>query len=152
MVLLKNPRPHGDAQDHNILIENCKIWTGRNIRQGSILIQKGKISRIARRISDPPDERIRARGMLALPGLVDVHVHLRDMDLAYKEDFTTGTAAAAAGGFTTVLDMPNTQPPTDSADRLNEKMERARSRVLVDVGFHVAAVPDERQIGNMVAA
>ena len=152
LVLLKNPRPRGNVHDHSILIENCKIWTGRNIRQGSILIQKGKISRIARRISNPPDERVRARGMLALPGLVDVHVHLRDMDLAYKEDFTTGTAAAAAGGFTTVLDMPNTQPPTDSADRLNEKMERARNRVLVDVGFHVAAVPDERQIGNMVAA
>jgi len=81
--------------------------------------------------------------------MIDAHVHLRDMDLSYKEDFTTGTAAAAAGGFTTVLDMPNTLPPTDSSSRLIEKIERAQSKILTNVGFHVAAVPDSAQISQM---
>jgi len=64
------------------------------------------------------------------------------MRLSYKEDFTTGTAAAAAGGFTTVLDMPNTLPPTDSARRLQEKAGRASRKILVNTGFHTAAVGD----------
>ena len=84
--------------------------------------------------------------------MIDVHVHLRDMELAYKEDFTTGTSAAASGGFTTILDMPNTQPPTDSLERLREKMRQAESRILVNVGFHAAAVSDETAIGKMASA
>lgn len=81
--------------------------------------------------------------------MIDAHVHLRDLDLSYKEDFTSGTAAAAVGGFTTVLDMPNTLPPTDSATRLNEKIEKARGMILTNVGFHVAAVPNPVQISQM---
>src|SRR5205807_3928579 len=81
----------------------------------SILIEEGRIKRIARGISNSGIETIDGSGLKALPGLIDVHVHLRDMRLAHKEDFATGTAAAAAGGFTTVLDMPNTLPATDSA-------------------------------------
>ena len=57
---------------------------------------------------------------MCCPGLIDEHVHLRDEGKAYKEDFQTGTAAAAAGGFTTVLDMPNNEPVTMSVDALEE--------------------------------
>ncbi len=89
---------------------------------------------------------LRASGKIALPGLIDTHVHLRDMRLSYKEDFTTGTMAAAAGGFTSVLDMPNTKPITDSSSRLREKIRRAKTRIVTNVGFHVAAVPDENTI------
>ena len=81
--------------------------------------------------------------MLVLPGLVDGHVHLRDMKLSYKEDFMTGTAAAAAGGFTSVIDMPNSLPPTDSAERLRERAARASGKILVNVGFHAAALDDK---------
>lgn len=84
-------------------------------------------------------ERIDASGLHALPGLIDVHVHLRDMKLSYKEDFASGTASAAAGGFTTVLDMPNTLPPTDSPKRLMEKRRVAAKKIYVNVGFHAAA-------------
>lgn len=119
------------------------------LERGSILIQNGKIARIAHKIIAATDEKVNARNLLALPGLVDVHVHLRDMDLSYKENFTTGTSAAAAGGVTTVLDMPNTQPPTDSARRLRAKIKRAKRRILVNVGFHAAAVADERVIEDL---
>jgi len=73
------------------------------------------------------------------------------MKLSYKEDFTSGTEAAAAGGFTTVLDMPNTQPPTDSARRLLQKMSQASKRILVNVGFHVAATRDRKASKAMKA-
>src|SRR2546425_10607397 len=74
------------------------------------------------------------------------------MGLAYKEDFATGTAAAAAGGFTTVLDMPNTVPPTDSASRLIEKQKVASHKTYVNVGFHAAAVSDSHEIGALASA
>ncbi len=79
-------------------------------------------------------------------------MHLRDMQLSYKEDFATGTSAAAAGGFTTVLDMPNTLPPTDSPQRLVEKQERAKEKIRVNVGFHAAATSDKRTIQGLVKA
>ena len=83
-----------------------------------------------------------------MPGLIDEHVHLRDEGKAYKEDFTSGTAAAAAGGFTTVLDMPNNEPVTMSVETLRNRMETAERKVLVNVGFFsefprkLPAVPD----------
>ncbi len=115
------------------------LWTGDEFRGGSILIENGKISKIGITIPSTP-RSINGRGLLALPGLIDVHVHLRDMELSYKEDFTTGTSAAAAGGFTSLLDMPNSRPVVDSAERLRERMEAASHRIVVNVGFHVAAV------------
>ena len=107
---------------------------------------------MARRIIDDGIETIDASGLKILPGLVDVHVHLRDMELSYKEDFATGTAAAAAGGFTTVLDMPNTLPPTDSASRLIEKQMVAARKSYVNVGFHAAAVSDSDEIEELASA
>ena len=71
-----------------------------------------------------------------LPGLIDEHVHLRDEGKAYKEDFTSGTAAAAAGGFTTVLDMPNNDPVTMSVETLRNRMRAAQRKILVNVGFY----------------
>ena len=77
--------------------------------------------------------------ILYLPGLIDSHVHMRDPGLTYKEDFRTGTEAAAAGGFTTVLDMPNTKPATNTAKAYIEKLKIAESKCVVDFGFHVGA-------------
>jgi len=125
------------------------LWTGDEFREGSILIENGKISKIGVRVPSTP-RSINGRGLLALPGLIDVHVHLRDMELSYKEDFTTGTSAAAAGGFTSLLDMPNSQPVVDSAERLRERMESASGRILVNVGFHVAAVGTPDRLKAMV--
>lgn len=76
---------------------------------------------------------------LRLPGLIDAHVHLREPGYIHKEDFQTGTAAALAGGVTTVLDMPNTQPPTATPARLQEKVALAQAKALCDVGLFVGA-------------
>jgi dihydroorotase len=138
-----------NPEDQNVLVKDADIWNGKGFTRGSILIEEGRIKRVARRILGHGEETIDASGLKALPGLIDVHVHLRDMGLAYKEDFATGTAAAAAGGFTTVLDMPNSIPPTDSARRLIEKQKVAAEKAYVNVGFHAAAVSDSRTIESL---
>lgn len=80
--------------------------------------------------------------LLRLPGLIDPHVHLREPGFTHKEDLDTGTQAALAGGFTTVLDMPNTRPPTTNQERLAEKTRLAAAKAHCDVGFFVAASID----------
>ncbi|MEZ4707447.1 MAG: amidohydrolase family protein [Caldilineaceae bacterium] len=77
---------------------------------------------------------------LKLPGLIDAHVHLREPGYTHKEDFYSGTAAALAGGVTTVLDMPNTQPPTATPELLAEKAALAAAKAVCDVGLFVGAV------------
>ncbi len=77
--------------------------------------------------------------MLHLPGLIDVHVHLREPGGEHKEDMTSGSAAALAGGVTMVLDMPNTYPPIVDAQALALKQELAKRRALCDLGFYIGA-------------
>ena len=149
---LKSPRDEVHTGPSSLLIRDAHIWIKNDIIRGAILIEDGRIQKIARRIPERADEEILARRLVALPGLIDAHVHLRDLRLSYKEDFTSGTAAAAAGGFTTVLDMPNTLPPTDSAQRLREKTRGASRKILVNVGFHAAAVEDRSAAKAMKAA
>lgn len=79
---------------------------------------------------------------ISLPGLIDVHVHLRDMGQEHKEDFYSGTCAALAGGFTTVLDMPNNKLPITSLPRLEEKINEARKKTVCDIGFYFCSVGD----------
>jgi dihydroorotase-like cyclic amidohydrolase len=70
------------------------------------------------------------------PGFIDPHVHLREPGATHKEDFYTGSRAAAKGGFTFVIDMPNNPTPTISSDRLNEKIKLADGKAIIDIGFH----------------
>ena len=105
-------------------------------RRADLAIADGRIAAML-----PPGETVVARtlieasGALLLPGLVDVHAHLREPGLTHKEDFSSGTHAAALGGVTTVLDMPTDDPWTANAERLAAKMEMASNRIHVDVGF-----------------
>jgi dihydroorotase len=79
-----------------------------------LLIEDGKIANISKNIEAGGAETIDVRGKLVVPGLIDIHVHLRDPGYEYKEDIVTGTQAAAAGGFTSVACMPNTNPVNDN--------------------------------------
>lgn len=82
-----------------------------------------------------------------LPGLIDAHVHLRDPGATHKEDFSTGTAAALAGGAVAVLDMPNNTPPTVNERRLSEKAESASEKALCDFGFYLGATEGNAGVG-----
>ncbi len=77
--------------------------------------------------------------LVKLPGLIDPHVHLREPGATQKEDFETGTKAAIAGGYTTVLDMPNNPIATVSPEALQEKINLASNKIYCDVGFHFGA-------------
>ncbi|HSV49383.1 MAG TPA: dihydroorotase family protein [Candidatus Acidoferrales bacterium] len=136
------------------VLTNAKAYLKerRQIVDCCIAIEEGKIQKIGKETQMPSaDEKTDLHGLLVLPGLIDEHVHLRDEGRAYKEDFTSGTAAAAAGGFTTVLDMPNNDPVTMSVKRLENRMELARRRILVNVGFYSEfpkTTPEIKEIAN----
>ncbi|MBI2599514.1 amidohydrolase family protein [Candidatus Daviesbacteria bacterium] len=80
--------------------------------------------------------------IITLPGLIDTHVHFREPGATQKEDFETGTKAAIAGGYTTVLDMPNNPEPTVTVEALEKKIQLTKSRIYADVGFHFGATAD----------
>jgi len=121
----------------DLILNNAKAYIDNEIVDCSIAINQGKIFRIAKEANMPKAEtKIDLKSLLVLPGLIDVHVHLRDEGKAYKEDFYSGTAAAATGGFTTVLDMPNNKPVTMSVETLRRRMKIAERKILVNVGFY----------------
>ena len=119
------------------VLANAKAYLNGQIIDCSLAIEEGKIFKIGKETQMPnADQKTNLKNLLVLPGLIDEHVHLRDEGKAYKEDFQTGTAAAAAGGFTTVLDMPNNEPVTMSMETLRNRMRIAERKVLVNVGFY----------------
>lgn len=134
----------------SILIESAKLPIGDELTTAHLLLEDGVIKRISKLLpQETADLKIDAAGLIALPGMIDAHVHLRDLELSYKETFETGTWAAAAGGFTTVLDMPNTRPPTTNGEAMKEKISRAQGRLFANVGFHGALVDDRTAINDM---
>lgn len=123
-----------------MLLKNCKIIENNNEVIKDILIEEGKIKKIGENISYD-NKIIDIKENHVLPGLIDPHVHFRDCELAYKEDYLTGSMAASSGGVTTVLDMPNTIPSTITIDLLNEKRKLAEKSI-VNYGFHFGAAVD----------
>lgn len=94
-------------------------------RVADVLIEDGRIGAIVEAGSAPPDaETIDVRGRVVAPGLIDIHVHLREPGFEYKEDIESGTRAASAGGFTSVCCMPNTNPAIDTAAVVRQILER----------------------------
>jgi len=138
-------------QTADLNLINAKILDNKGFMEAGISIDAGRICKIAKPPNLPRASRtIDVKGKIALPGLIDAHVHLRDLELSYKEDFFTGTCAAAAGGFTTVLDMPNTKPPTNTPERLIDKVQRAKDQIMVNVGFYAAFPREYSQFSEMV--
>ena len=126
----------------DLLIKDAIVLFPSGFAKASIAVEDEKIVGIG---SEPAfssaDRVIDASGKYLLPGLIDTHAHFRDPGFTYKEDFTTGTMAAAAGGVTTFFDMPNVNPPTNTVKRFNEKKEIAKQKSLVDFN-HLVGVTD----------
>jgi len=78
----KKAEPTRNDEDQSVIIKGSKIWTEDGLREGSILIEKGKIKKIGIKVPAVTSNQINARGLLALPGLIDVHVHLRHMEFS----------------------------------------------------------------------
>ncbi len=134
-------------KEHNrksvdLIIKNAKIFFEGQIHVGGIAVDNGKIVKVNKDSNLPSGETIiDGKGQLVIPGAIDIHAHLRDLNYSNKEDFYTGTCAAAVGGFTTVIDMPNTSPPTISSELLQHKTEIARKKIVINTGFY-AGIPD----------
>ena len=135
----------------DLVLHNGKIYTPKGFVEAGIAVEEGRIFKIAKETNLPrASSKLNLDGNLVLPGLIDSHVHLRDQERAYKEDFFTGTAAAAAGGFSLVIDMPNNKPLTMNAETLRERMKLAKKRVLVNVAFYSAFPKTVREVREIV--
>ncbi|MBM4269983.1 MAG: dihydroorotase [Deltaproteobacteria bacterium] len=104
-------------------------------------VRDGRVVALGSLAGDAHASRFDARGLLILPGIIDSQVHLREPGLEHKETISSGTAAALLGGVTTVLDMPNTIPPTTTPEALADKVARVSGRSWTDIAFFVGATP-----------
>ncbi|NEO97432.1 MAG: dihydroorotase [Symploca sp. SIO2E9] len=123
------------------------------LRQARILLPSGKfllgdvqtcgrkISQVGPQISTSVDMEIDATGLTLLPGVIDPQVHFREPGLEHKEDLFTASCACAKGGVTSFLEMPNTRPLTITQEALDDKLQRAASKCLVNYGFFIGATP-----------
>ena len=131
----------------DLVVKNGKIVTPQATYEGDdIAVKNGKIIAIDKQGSfTEAKEVINIKGKYILPGLIDVHVHFRDPGLTYKENFITGSTAAAMGGITTVCDMPNCVPSTCTLDAYQQKLEIVKSKSYVDYGLIAAIVGNSIQ-------
>ncbi|MDD3374228.1 MAG: dihydroorotase [Candidatus Omnitrophica bacterium] len=118
-----------------LLIKNANIVSAKGIAKEcqDILIEKGIIEKIASKIPAGDHKVIDATGKLVLPGLIDLHCHLREPGQEHKETIETGSKSAAKGGFTTIFCMPNTRPPIDNAKIIEGILKEVRRVGLVNI-------------------
>ncbi len=126
----------------NLTIRNARLVLPERCVTGDLLIEDGVITEIGPRIERSVGEVVYASGLTVLPGLIDTAVHFREPGLTMKEDLVSGSRAAAAGGVTSFLDLPNTVPPTTSIDELHAKLALAEGRSVVHYGFFMGATRD----------
>ena len=129
---------------YDLVVKSTDIVTPSGRLDGQVAISGGRIAALV-----TPDIQMEARQTLdvgskpVIPGLIDTHCHFRDPGYTHKEDYYHGTIAAAAGGVTTVFDMPNVDPPTTTPDRLKAHLENAQSKAVVDFGHNASGVVPE---------
>ncbi|AKB79820.1 Dihydroorotase [Methanosarcina horonobensis HB-1 = JCM 15518] len=121
----------------DIHIKNTRIYYNNSLQPAEIIIENDKIKKIGKdfRVSSV-DMVIDAGGALTLPAGIDVHVHFREPGMTLKENWYTGSCSAAAGGIATVIDQPNTIPPTTDRRSFEQKLKFARGKSIVDFGIN----------------
>ncbi|HZW84961.1 MAG TPA: dihydroorotase family protein, partial [Nitrososphaerales archaeon] len=130
-----------------------RLVSGHGVTRATVVASGGKIVGIR-----GPSAKVEADVVLdyseefLFPGVVDTHVHFRDPGLTQKEDFASGTIAAAAGGVTSVVDMPNTQPWVDSSVVFREKLGEVRPKATVDFGFSGTASDESQRVPELTRA
>lgn len=134
------------------VIRGGELITPEGVGRKDIVIEDGRIAALV-----APNEAIEARdeidaaGRIVLPGFVDAHVHLREPGFEHKEDFSTGTRAAAAGGVTTLMDMPTDDPWTATAADFEQKRDLMTGRIHVDVALQAAVGPNHEDVAALAA-
>lgn len=123
----------------SLLITNAQLVNEGRIIEADVYIDKGRIEAIGALTGRAASQVLDAKGRYLLPGMIDDQVHFREPGLTFKGDLMTETRAAVAGGITSFLDMPNTEPPTLSNELLKEKHQLAAGRSLANYGFYLGA-------------
>ena len=132
----------------DLLVKNAKIAMANGVIEGCIAVEGGVIVSLCRESAAPrADEVLDVGGRLVLPGVIDAHAHLHDEQFLHREDFSTGTFAAAAGGITTVIEMPLTTP-IDRPSVIREKIGRGEALSHVDFSLH-AGMMNEENLANI---
>ncbi|MBD2088622.1 dihydroorotase [Microcoleus sp. FACHB-1515] len=127
----------------HLLIRQATVLIDRAFQVSDVLVQDGKIAQVAPEIAiDSDTPVIDATGLTLLPGVIDPQVHFREPGLEYKEDLFTASCACAKGGVTSFLEMPNTKPLTTTQEMLNDKLDRASQKCLVNYGFFIGATAE----------
>ena len=139
---------------YDLILKNGTIVTPEQSYTGDVAVKGGKIALVGKlNESDTADEVYNADGKHILPGIIDAHVHFRDPGLTEKEDFRTGSAAAAFGGITTIADMPNTVPVTSTLQSFNEKLQIAREKSYIDFAlFSLLSNDNTDEIEDLIKA
>ena len=130
----------------SILIKNGRVISpAENLDKiMDVYVEGGVIAELGENLNKHADKVIDAAGMWVTPGLIDLHVHLRDPGLTHKEDMISGSQAAAMGGFTTICAMPNTKPAMDTPELVKETCERIKNESLIDVLVIAAATMGQK--------
>lgn len=131
-----------NSSSFDLIVEGGLCVTPQGPQLLDVGIRDGRIVRLGDLKNSAAAQRFSARGLHVLPGVIDSQVHFREPGLEHKENLATGTAAAALGGVTTVLEMPNTSPATTTREALQDKCKRAAGRVSTDIGFFIGASPE----------
>lgn len=119
------------------------IVTPERIIQGTLWCDDGTIMHIEEGFPDNLEQGFDFRGRYLLPGLIEVHGHLREPGLDYKEDIPHGTRAALAGGYTTIFDMPNVRPPTTTVERVEQQIRRYTGRSYTDFAINMGTAVED---------
>ena len=142
-----------------ILLKNGRVIDPKNKIDDclDLLIEAGKIVEIGKSVPGEGAEVLDVTGKIVAPGLIDMHVHLREPGQEAKEDFSSGSRAAAAGGYTTVATMPNTKPVVDTAAMVRSLRQRAKEAGLVRIEIIGALSKGQRgeelaEVGDMAEA
>lgn len=129
---------------YDLLIKNGKIVTAETVMDGNIAVKNGKIAAVLAKDIEPEAAKvIDAKDKYVFPGAIDTHAHLNDPGYTWREDYAHGTAAAAAGGYTTIIDMPlQNEPALTNADIFDKKIDAVDANAYVDYCFWGGLVPD----------
>ena len=126
----------------SLLIRNARIVNRGRIENADLLIQTGRIAKIAPTLPDSADQELDAQGHYVLPGIIDDQVHFREPGLTHKATIASESRAAVAGGVTSFMEMPNVNPPSVTQERLEAKYQIAARTSLANYSFFMGATND----------
>lgn len=134
------------TQIFDLILKNGHVATPWGIVKTDIAVMDGRIADLGDFSASPAREIIDCKGLHILPGAIDTQVHFREPGLTHKEDLSTGTLSAIAGGVTTIFEMPNTDPLTVSAGAMHDKLHRAQEKAFCDYAFFIGGCAENAHI------